>query len=56
MPLRGVVKEKLKDNKFRVAYENGKQKVFGFEKLIALLNKEDEQDIERCSFDQILNH
>jgi hypothetical protein len=54
--MKGQVKEQLNDKKFRVAFENGKQKVYEFEELIAILNREDEEDVERWSFQDILSH
>jgi hypothetical protein len=52
----GKIAEKIDDNLYRVEMENGKNKTYELEDLINILNKDDEDDVERWTFEKILVH
>jgi hypothetical protein len=54
--IRGQVVQRVNDTDFRVSFDNGSQKVYHYETLVAKLNKQDEDDSERWSFNNILKH
>ena len=55
-PTRGQVKERIDETRYRVAYPTGKQKVYDYETIVNLVNKPDDDDAERWTFDRILSH
>jgi len=54
--MRGKVIEEIDKDTYRVAFDNGKQRVYDYEEIVAMANKEDEDGEERWTFDKILNH
>ena len=54
--LKGYIETRLKNNTYRVEFENGKQKTYDYEELINMLTKDQEEDTERWTFDKILKH
>ncbi len=54
--VKGLIKDVLEHNTFRVALDDGRQKVYGYEELINKLTHEEEDGIERWDFDKVLDH
>ena len=54
--VKGQVKEQVNDKEFRVTFENGKQKIYEYEELVDKINKDDDDDEERWTFEEILSH
>lgn len=52
----GQIQEKIDDDSFRVEFSDGKQKIYDYNELINLINKDDEDGVERWTFDTILGH
>ena len=53
---KGTVAEQIDDNKFRVEFANGKQRVYEYEDLIAKLNRPEEDGAEYWEYESILDH
>jgi hypothetical protein len=53
---RGTVRTQVGDSTYRVEFEDGKQQTYEYEELIAIVNRDDEEDVERWTFDKILKH
>jgi len=54
--IKGTVRERFNDGTYRVEYPDGKQRIYEYEDLIDKLNRQDEDDEERWTFDKILSH
>jgi len=52
----GTVRTQVGDSTNRVEFEDGKQQTYEYEELIAIVNRDDEEDVERWTFDKILKH
>jgi len=44
---RGTVRTQVRDSTYRVEFEDGKQQTYEYEELIAIVNRDDEEDVER---------
>jgi hypothetical protein len=53
---RGTVRTQVGDSTYRVEFEDGKQQTYENEELIAIVNRDDEEDVECWTFDKILKH
>ena len=53
---RGTVRTQVGDSTYRVEFEDGKQQTYEYEELIAIVNRDDEENVERWTFDKILKH
>jgi hypothetical protein len=54
--MRGQVKQRVDDTSYRVAFDNGKQRTYEYEEIIAMANRDDEDGVERWTYEKILNH
>jgi hypothetical protein len=54
--MRGKVTERICNNKYRVSFENGKQRVYEYEEIINMANKPDDDDEQRWVYEAILSH
>ena len=53
---RGQVIERVDDDLYRVRFDDGKNRTYDYEELIELANHDDEEGVERWTFEKILNH
>ena len=53
---KAVVKERISEEDYRIELSNGKNRVLSYQELISMLNKDDEDDIERQTFEEIKDH
>ena len=51
-----AVRTQVGDSTQRVKFEDEKQQTYEYEELIAIVNRDDEEDVERWTFDKILKH
>lgn len=56
IPIREQVKERISDNQYRIAYDNGKNQILDYNELVNLLNKDDEEKVDRWVFEDIVGH
>ena len=54
--MKGQIREALADNKFHVVFDNGKNRTYEYDEIISMINKQDEDGIERWEFDHIMDH
>jgi len=54
--MRGRVKEQVDNNLYRVAFDNGKQRVYEYDEIVNKVNKPDDDDEERWTFEEIVGH
>ncbi len=55
--MRGQVRQRVGEDLYRVAFDNGKQRVYDYEEIIDMVNRtEDDDDVEHWTFDSILKH
>jgi hypothetical protein len=54
--MKGQVTERMGSQTYRVAFDDGKQRTYEFDELINLINHEDEEGVERWTFEKILKH
>jgi len=52
----GTVRTQVGDSTYRVKFKDGKQQTYEYEELIAIVNRDDEEDVEHWTFDKILKH
>jgi len=53
---KGVVKERIGEEDYRIELSNGNHRVLSYQELIPMLNKDDEDDVERWTFEEIKGH
>ena len=53
---KGIVKERVDEEQYRVEYKNGKNQLYTYQELIEILNKADEDGEERWTFDEVGGH
>ena len=53
---KGQVKEKINDNEYRIELSIGKQKLLEYNELINLINKDEEENVERWTYESIEEH
>jgi len=51
-----VVKERTSREDYRIELSNGKKRVLSYQELVSMLNKDDEDDVERWTFNEIKGH
>ena len=54
--IRGRVKERTGPSTYRVQFDNGKNRTYEYEEVIALANRDDEEDAEKWDFEKIIGH
>ena len=54
--MRGKVTERIDDTRYRVSFDNGKQRTYDYEEIINMANRPDEDDEERWIFEKIISH
>jgi hypothetical protein len=54
--MRGKVKQRIDDSSYRVAFDNGKQRTYEYEEIIQMANRDDEDAVERWTYEKILHH
>jgi hypothetical protein len=52
----GVVRQRMDDENFRIEYKDGKQDMLTYNELIEALNRPNEDDTERWTYDEIISH
>ena len=52
----GLIKERVSEDAYRVEVPNGKQRIIEYQELVNLLNEDDEEDVERWTFESIKAH
>lgn len=53
---KAVVKERISEEDYRIELSNGKNRVLSYQELISMLNKDEEDDVERWTFEEIKGH
>ena len=51
-----VVKERVSEDDYRIEFSNRKNRVLSYQELVSMLNKDDEDDVERWMFKEIKGH
>jgi hypothetical protein len=54
--MRGQVKHQIDENTYRVAFDNGKQRTYEYEEIINMINHDDEDAVDRWTYERIMNH
>ena len=51
-----MVKERILEEDYRIKLSNGKNRIWSYQELISMLDKDDEDDVERLTFEEIKGH
>jgi hypothetical protein len=54
--MRGKIQERVDETSYRVAFDNGKQRTYEYHDIIEMVNHDDEDGVERWTYEKILDH